>query len=105
MYNRLITILNQCAATCDHCAAACLKEAEVHHLAQCIRSDIACASVCRSTALLLENEMSAQAALRLCEEICIICAQECSKHNHEHCIACAKICNECALDCKQAIAA
>jgi DNA-binding XRE family transcriptional regulator len=105
MYNQLITALNQCAATCDHCAAACLKEAEIHHLAQCIRTDIACASVCRSTIIMLENGISEQSALRLCEEICRICAEECSKHTHEHCKACATICDECARNCKQAIAA
>lgn len=105
IYSQLINMLNRCAATCDHCAAACLKETEVHHLVKCIRTDMACASVCRNTALLLEHGIGEQSALRLCEEICRICAEECSKHAHEHCKACAKTCEECAHDCKQAIAA
>lgn len=104
-HNQLIGMLNQCATTCDHCAAACLKETEVHHLVKCIRTDIACASVCRTTAKLLEYGVATQSALRLCEEICRICAEECNEHHHEHCKACAKICDECARDCKQAMVA
>ncbi|WP_460687851.1 four-helix bundle copper-binding protein [Niabella aquatica] len=34
-----------------------------------------------------------------------MCAVECSKHSHEHCQACAKICEACADECKQAMVA
>ncbi|WP_394345089.1 four-helix bundle copper-binding protein [Antarcticibacterium arcticum] len=28
-----------------------------------------------------------------------MCAEECAKHDHEHCKKCAQVCNECAEAC------
>jgi len=103
--NYLAALLNRCAAVCDHCAAACLKEADVAHMAACIQADIACASVCRTTGLLLEQGIGEQNALLLCAEVCKICADECSRHDNDHCRACAEICNECAVECGQSAVA
>ena len=97
----LTALLNDCAATCDHCAAACLQEAQVAHLTDCIRTDIACAAVCRTTAQLLEQGIAEKTALQLCAAVCKLCADECSKHDHDHCRACAAICTECAAECAQ----
>ncbi len=101
-YNRLIKLLNECAAACEHCVASCLNEEHAGHLTTCIKTGIVCASVCRTTALSLEHGFSDQASLLLCEEICRACADECNKHEHEHCKACAEICNNCAEQCRQA---
>lgn len=103
--NPLAELLNRCAAICDHCAAACLKEKEVELLAACIEADMACAAVCRTTALLLELGIGEQNALLLCAEVCKHCADECNKHEHDHCRACADICNECAVECGQSAVA
>ncbi|WP_071597070.1 four-helix bundle copper-binding protein [Niabella aurantiaca] len=103
--NRMAELLNRCAAVCDHCAAACLKEKEVELLAACIEADMACAAVCRTTALLLELGIGEQNALLLCAEVCKHCADECNKHEHDHCRACTEICNECAVECGQSAVA
>lgn len=97
----LTALLNDCAAACDHCAAACLQEEHVAHLAGCIRTDIACASVCRTTAQLLEQGIAEERALQLCAQVCRQCADECSKHDYDHCRACAEVCNTCARECEQ----
>lgn len=103
--NHLAELLNRCAAVCDHCAAACLQEEGIEHLADCIRTDIACASACRTTAQLLELGIGEQNALLLCAEVCKLCADECGRHEHDHCRACAEICNECAVACGQSAVA
>jgi hypothetical protein len=99
--SELITLLHECAKICDHCCAECLKEYEVMDLANCIRIDMVCGSVCRTTALLLENGFADKTAFELCERICRRCAEECNEHEHDHCKECAKICTECADECRK----
>ena len=100
----IINLLNRCAIACDHCAIACLKESDVHHLTECIKLDMICASVCRTTALILESSIQENLALELCIQICKECEEECKNHNHDHCKACANRCNECIMACEQALA-
>jgi hypothetical protein len=35
--------------------------------------------------------------------MCRSCAEECSKHNHDHCKACAEACLSCAEACRSVI--
>jgi hypothetical protein len=37
--------------------------------------------------------------IKYCAKICGICAEECSKHSHDHCQACAKACEACKEAC------
>ena len=43
---KLIEILANCAAECNHCASACLEEYDVSKLLRCIKLDIDCAEIC-----------------------------------------------------------
>lgn len=55
---------------------------------------------CTQAARLLQRDsIIGHQYLLLCEEICRLCAAECSKHDHEHCRQCAVACEECADAC------
>lgn len=99
----LAASLNECARVCNHCAVACLSEKEVKMMAQCIRLDIDCATICRTAAEFVERGSEhADALLSVCAVICNSCADECEKHAHmEHCRICADTCRQCAEACQQ----
>ena len=103
----LLNTLNECAAECYHCAAACLGEKDVKMLTNCIRMDIDCAEICKTTAsFLARGSEHAAHLLKECAEICNDCAEECEKHIHmEHCKRCAEICRACAEACVAGVAA
>ncbi len=95
-----------CAAICTSCADAC--SAEDMDMRQCIRTCMDCADVCDATFKLAtrrtgSNEALIQEMLQLCITACDICAEECARHDHEHCRICAEMCRECARDCRAAV--
>ncbi len=100
---QLLEALNNCAAECNHCATACLKEKDVKMLARCIRLDIDCAEICQLTAAYVARDAEhVNHLLKECADICEACAEECEKHSHmEHCRQCAEACRHCAEACLQ----
>ena len=97
-----------CALICTSCADAC--SAEAMAITQCIRACLDCAEVCAATARLAvrrsgQNVEGLKIMLEACARICSLCAEECERHDHEHCRLCAEMCRECARDCREAIAA
>jgi hypothetical protein len=98
--NQLGQTLMDCAMACENCATACLNEDNVKSLTACIILDRDCADICTLAARLLKRNSSiARQYLLLCEEICRMCADECSKHEHDHCKQCAEACLACAEAC------
>lgn len=97
----LIETLNDCAIECSHCAMACLDEEDVSMLRHCIKLDLDCAEICRTTASMLSRGSEhGEHLLKECVEICNACAEECEKHSHmEHCRRCAEECRLCADEC------
>jgi Domain of Unknown Function (DUF326) len=97
----LIDALNNCIMECNHCAAACLEEADVKMLTRCIKLDIDCADICSLTAsLIARGSEHANHLLEECAEVCGACAEECEKHSQmEHCKQCAEACRACAEAC------
>lgn len=96
-----------CALICTSCADAC--SAEEMDMTQCIRTCMDCADVCAATSRLAvrrtgSNEAALRAMLQACITVCEICAEECGKHDHDHCQRCATMCRECANDCRRALA-
>lgn len=96
-----------CATTCTSCADAC--SAEVMDMRQCIRLCLDCADICQIASRLMvrqtgENMMILRAMLELCAHACEACAEECERHDHEHCRLCAGMCRDCAQDCRSALA-
>lgn len=95
-----------CSLFCTSCADACV--AEDMDMAQCIRNCLDCADICAATARLsvrrtAQNIEVLRAQLELCIKACETCADECEKHDHDHCKWCAKMCRECADDCRKAL--
>ncbi len=98
-----------CAAICRICADACLGEAMVADLTQCIRLNLDCADVCAATAAVAgrrtgRNESVIKWMLKVCAEACAACAAECEQHAemHEHCRICAEHCRRCEQACRAA---
>ena len=95
-----------CAALCISCADAC--SAEAQDMRQCIRSCLDCADICEATARIAvrrtgENSDVVRMLLETCVLTCELCAEECERHDHEHCRLCAVMCRECAGDCRAAL--
>jgi hypothetical protein len=98
---QLIRVLNECKATCEYCANACLDESNLAAMVSCIRLDTVCATVCGATASVLNVSYgNADPLVNYCIEICRECAEECEKHEHEHCQLCARNCRACMDACK-----
>ncbi len=97
----LLEKLARCAAACESCMDACLVEDDVKMMVECIRTDRDCAKICHITAsFVASNSPHAAHLVKECEEICRACAEECEKHDMDHCQACAKACRECEQACK-----
>lgn len=96
----LIKALQKCARECINCATKCLDEDNLQKMVPCIRTDHECAEICSATAKVLAmNGSKAASMVKTCESICRECAEECDKHEHQHCKDCAKACRECAEAC------
>ena len=101
MNHEILQELNTCATLCDVCYNGCLNEEDVSVMARCIELDRECADICRLTASLLARDSeNSEKFLKLCADICDTCAEECKKHEHEHCKECARACEQCALLCR-----
>jgi len=99
---QLIRVLNECKASCEYCANACLGESHVSHMVDCIRTDTVCANVCGATASILSvSYPDYSPLLEYCIKVCGDCAAECEKHDHEHCQVCARNCRVCMESCKK----
>ncbi|MBC7389594.1 MAG: four-helix bundle copper-binding protein [Opitutaceae bacterium] len=99
-HSALIQELINCALSCEKCLTACLEESDVTMMAHCIELDKDCADICFLAARLLQRDSEiGHKFLLICEEICRLCAAECSKHEHEHCKVCAEACEKCAEAC------
>ena len=98
----LIKKLTECATECNRCLASCLEEEDVSMMARCIELDLDCAEICNLTSAFLSRDSESTATLLpICAEICRACADECSKHDADHCLRCAQICNDCAKMCEE----
>lgn len=99
---KIIDVLNFCAAQCTHCYDACHLEKGID-MFRCMMDDLDCADICRLTSQLLErNSDNVDIFLKLCHEMCERCADECEKHPQmEHCKKCAEACRKCAAICNE----
>ncbi len=97
----LIRVLNECKVTCENCTNACLGESNVTQMVDCIRNNIVCAQICGTTASVLTVSFDNYVPLlEYCISVCGNCAEECEKHEHDHCQLCARNCEACMEACK-----
>jgi hypothetical protein len=98
--DELIMKLAKCAAACEECLDACLEEDNKDMLVECMRTDRDCAKICHLAAgFVASHSQFTGSVLTLCEELCRACAEECDKHEHDHCKRCADSCRVCANAC------
>jgi len=99
-YKECIDACNNCIAICNHCISSCLQEEDVEKMAECIRLDLECITICKAAVdLMSTGSRFAPAICQICADVCIACADECRKHSHEHCQECADACRQCAEEC------
>lgn len=92
--------LNDCANECNQCFSKALDEVDVSMFARCIELDRECADICQLTASFLARDSEhAHELMQLCAKICDECADECAKHQDDHCKRCAEACRACADTC------
>jgi hypothetical protein len=108
---RAIDVTADCGLICTSCADACLGEAMVAELTQCIRLNLDCADVCAATASIAtrrtgSNESLIKSMLEVCADACRVCGEECERHAemHQHCRICADTCRQCEQACREAAA-
>lgn len=100
-FEEIIHTLNECVIACETCAAACLEEENVKKMSNCIKLDRDCADICSlGVQLLARNSGLSESYIGLCADICSKCAEECEKHEHDHCRICAEACRKCEETCK-----
>jgi hypothetical protein len=101
MNHEILQELNACVSVCNVCYNACLNEEDVSMMTRCIELDRECADICQLTASILSRDSeNADKYLKLCADLCDICADECKKHTYEHCKECARACSSCAALCR-----
>lgn len=101
-FESCIEACNDCANACDMCAAACLQEDDLKMMARCIALDIDCAQLCRVAAAMMARGSEAAKLIReACATLCDMCAEECGKHQMQHCQGCAAACRKSAAECRQ----
>jgi hypothetical protein len=99
----LVQATNDCAAACEFCAASCLKEQDLDMMRDCIRLDLDCSDACHLLANLAGRDSRFVAEFaRHIASVCDACAQECAKHDQDHCQKCAAACRRCAEACRSA---
>lgn len=103
-YAGCIRICDDCAAQCEFCAAACLREANPAALSRCIALALDCAALCRQASRFMAH--GSELARELCELAAragLECAAECAQHPGDPCQECARICRHCAAACRDSL--
>ncbi|WP_034918874.1 four-helix bundle copper-binding protein [Gillisia sp. CAL575] len=102
---KMIHALGNCINKCNYCGDACLDEENVKMMVTCIRTDKVCAEVCSTLNQLLATDYKdVDDLIKYCIKVCNACADECEKHEHDHCKECAQACRECARVCEAHLA-
>lgn len=99
-HGMLIEELHRCAAQCLYCFEGSDKEENKEALQKCMVLNMKCAETCKLVVQMLDkNTNDFEMYLKRCSIICLKCANECDKHEHEHCKQCAAVCRECSEMC------
>ncbi len=102
---KFIHALGNCINHCNYCADSCLDEDDVKKMVDCIRTDKVCAEVCSALSQVLATSYSdVRDLVQYCKKVCQACADECGKHEAQHCKDCAKACQECVKACEDYLA-
>ena len=89
----------EAAQACEWCADECAGEGE--EMAECLRlcRDVADLTTMHARFMARNSNYSAELA-EACAGACEECAEECERHDDEHCQVCADALRECAETCR-----
>ena len=89
----------EAAEVCEWCADECAGEGE--EMAECIRlcRDVADVATLHARFMARDSRYSSDLAA-ICASSCEECADECARHDSEHCQVCAEVLRECAESCR-----
>ena len=88
------------AQACEWCADECAGEGE--EMAKCLRlcRDVADLTTLHARFMARDSNYSPQLA-QTCAGACEECAEECDRHDEEHCQVCADVLRDCAETCRE----
>ncbi|QLG26244.1 four-helix bundle copper-binding protein [Halorarum halophilum] len=89
---------NEAAAVCEWCADECLGEEGMEKCARLCR-DVADLTSLHARFIARSSNYSTQLA-QACAGACEECAEECERHDADHCQVCADVLRECAESCR-----
>ncbi|MFD1647894.1 four-helix bundle copper-binding protein [Haloarchaeobius litoreus] len=93
-----IEICTEAAEACEWCADECLGDEEMEACARLCR-DVADLTTLHARFMARDSNYSPQLA-EACAGACEECAEECGRHDDEHCQVCAEVLTECAESCR-----
>lgn len=95
----------KCAQACWESFSLCLEEPDVESRKNCISLLVQCAGTCQCSAAIMSMSGSISKVFsQMCAQICLACAEECSKYEDDYTQICADICTRCAEECSIMIA-
>lgn len=101
----LLSKVATCQEACNFCFDACLKEEDVTMMAECIRTDRDCGDLCGLVLSFAQRQSKLLPdVVAACVKACQTCAEECEKHQHDHCQDCARACRDCESACHDYLA-
>ena len=100
---KMQTCIDNCleaAQVCEWCADACADEGD--GMARCIR-------LCRDVAdlatlharFMARNSAYHRELASICADAAQACAEECARHDHDHCQRCAEVLPDCVESCRE----
>ncbi|NIC00887.1 four-helix bundle copper-binding protein [Halobacterium sp. R2-5] len=89
---------NEAAEVCEWCADECLGESDMEECARLCR-DVADLTSLHARFMARSSQYSGDLA-SVCADACEACAEECDRHDADHCQVCADVLRECAESCR-----
>ena len=99
-------LMQECMRNCLDCMASCRVRAEgcIGHpdMEACLRACLDCQATCDASVALMGFKSPLHTQMcGVCADACERCAEECAKHDADHCQACAEACRRCAATCRE----